>query len=157
MKYLLDKFGPVTTDFRPKRATDLFALRLAQKLDDRAAVNHYVSLADQYSEAQLLCAYRRTLRKNVNGDRGRRFHLELERVSSDTNGYPTAASSPYGVERRTVAAAIFNGEHLEYTDARQLSSTHDKALASAVGVPPPLLARFPWGPPPSNLSPRGEV
>jgi hypothetical protein len=47
------------------------------------------------------------------------------------------------IERRTVAAAFFRGEHLEYTDARQLSSAHDKALASAVGFINWLLGRFP--------------
>src|SRR5437879_3465273 len=143
MKYLLDKFGPTTSDFKPKRSTDLFALRLAQKLDDRAAVNHYVLLADNYSEAQLLCAYRRTMRNNVNGDRGRLFHLELKRVSSDTNGYPHNSLISIRVERRTVAAAIFNGDHIEYADARQLSSAHDKALTSAVGFVNWILERFP--------------
>jgi hypothetical protein len=47
------------------------------------------------------------------------------------------------VERRAVAAAVFQGDHLEYTDARQLSSVHDKALVSAVGFANWMLARFP--------------
>jgi hypothetical protein len=42
-----------------------------------------------------------------------------------------------------VAAAIFRGGHLEYSDSRQLSSTRDKAGASAVGFVDWLLRRFP--------------
>jgi hypothetical protein len=37
------------------------------------------------------------------------------------------------VERRSVAAAIFRGHRLEYTQIRQLSSAKDRAFVSAVG------------------------
>lgn len=39
----------------------------------------------------------------------------------------------FKVERRIVAAAIFAGEHLEYTHLRQLASDSRKAESSAVG------------------------
>lgn len=142
MQSLLDKFTPAATTLRPKTRTELFALQLAQKLGDAMAANHYVALADSYSESQLLCAYRRTLRDGSVGDRGRRFQEEMKRVRA--NGYSDRRDSLISlrVERRTIAAAIFQGDHLEYTDARQLSSAHDKALASALGFIDWLLARF---------------
>ena len=39
----------------------------------------------------------------------------------------------FKVERRTVAAAVFAGEHLEYAQLRQLASDSRKAESSAVG------------------------
>ncbi len=142
MKYILDKFKPVATVFRPKTVSEVFALRLAQKLDDSPATRHYLSLTESHSETQLLCAYRRTFQSSENGDRGRRFHMELERIHS--NGYHNNHSSLISirVERRTVAAAIFTGDHLEYTDSRQLSSARERALSSAVGFTNWMLERF---------------
>jgi len=141
MHSLFDKFTPSL--FRPVRTSDLFALRLAQKLGEAQAVGHFVILADGYTETQLMSAYRRTLRANGGGDRGRRFHAELERTSANGNHLPQASLIAIRVERRAVAAAIFNGDHLEYTDARQLSSTREKAVASAVGFINWMLERFP--------------
>ena len=39
----------------------------------------------------------------------------------------------FKVERRSLAAAVFVGEQLDYTHARQLSSDHSKAESSALG------------------------
>src|SRR5262249_51092788 len=47
------------------------------------------------------------------------------------------------IERRTVAAAIFHGEQLEFTDSRQLSSDNGRALASSVAFVRWLIHRFP--------------
>jgi hypothetical protein len=143
MKSLLDRYIPNTSAFRPGDAAELFALRLAQKLGDDSAVRHYVELAGRYSESQLLCAYRRALRANGNGDPARRFHAELERIH--TNGHNESPGSLVSirVERRAIALAIFDGGHLEHADARQLSSAQDKAVASAVGFVSWTLERFP--------------
>jgi len=141
MHSLFDKFTPAV--FRPVRTSDLFALRLAQKLGEAKSVGHFVILADGYTETQMLCAYRRTSRVNGEGDRGRRFHAELQRTSPNGNHVPQASLISIRVERRAVAAAIFNGDHLEYTDARQLSSARDKALASTIGFINWMLERFP--------------
>ena len=46
------------------------------------------------------------------------------------------------VERRSIAAAVFCGERLEYTQMRHLSSTKEKALSSAVGFVDWLLESF---------------
>jgi hypothetical protein len=143
MKSLLDKFIPAIAPFLPTTATDLFALRLAQKLNDAAAVRHYVTLADTHSESQLLCAYRRTLRTPGNGDLGRRFHLELQHAHTNGSNDRSAKLISIRVERRAVAACIFHGHQLEYTDSRQLSSDNSKALDSAVGFTVWMLNRFP--------------
>jgi len=143
MKSLLDKFVPATAGFRPETATELFALRLAQKLGEAQAVRHFVALTETHSSAELLCAYRRTQRGNGNGDRGRCFHDELKRVHTNGNHDRHSSLISIRVERRAVAAAVFRDEHLEYTDARQLSSAHDKALDSAVGFINWMVERFP--------------
>jgi len=121
----------------------MFAFRLAQKLGDAGAVHHYVSLVDAYSEAHLLYAYRRALRGGGSADMGRRFHRELERIHS--NGYPDSPTSLLAIriERRAVAAAVFNGTHLDYADSRQLTSARDRAVASSVGFINWMLDRFP--------------
>jgi hypothetical protein len=139
---LLDRYIPSTAAFRPTVASELFALRLAQKLVDAPAVRHYASLVDSYSQGQLLCAYRRALRSPGNESLGRRFHVELERIHSNGNHDRHGNLISIRIERRTVAAAIFYGEHLEYADSRQLSSVRDKALSSAVGFVTWILGRF---------------
>src|SRR5579884_1221352 len=132
MTPLLDRFIPIMSAFRPSTARELFALRLSQKLNDR------------YSEPQLLSAYRRTIRSNGGGikDAGKRFHAELKALNG--NGHQSRSDSLISirVERRTIAVAIFEGEHLEFADARQLSSDREKASASAAGFIGWLLNRF---------------
>lgn len=39
----------------------------------------------------------------------------------------------FRVERRSVAAAVFHGTHLDYADIRQLASDRQKAEVSAIG------------------------
>jgi hypothetical protein len=143
MKSLLDRFIPANSAFRPGTAAEMFALRLAQKLEDAPAVRHYLSLVNGYTEFQLLCAYRKTLRHSSNGYRGKQFLSELERTNPNGshNGYARLIS--IRVERRAVAGAILHGSHLEYADARQLSSDRNKALSSAVGFITWMLSRFP--------------
>ncbi len=142
MKSLLDQYRPTTTELRPATTTDVFALRLARKLSDTPAARHYVELTADNTEAQLLSAYRRTLRANGPADLGRRFHVELRRTSPNSNGEISSPLISIRVERRTVAAAVFHGTHLEYVDARQLSSDHGKAVSSAVGFIRWILSRF---------------
>lgn len=142
MTSLLDQFIPTATAFRPSTARELFALRLAQKLNDSAAVRHYVDLAETYSEGQILCAYRRTGRAHPNPDPGRHFHLELQKSRGNGHRHGAGTLLSIRVERRTVAIVIFDGEHIEYTDARQLSSDRDKAAASAANFVGWILNRF---------------
>src|SRR5581483_2365051 len=142
MSNILDQFSISPSQFEPKSAAEMFALRLAQKLGEPEAAEHYLSLVDRYSESRLLCAYRRMLRRNGNHDAGRMFHRELEK--SAENGYTNGQASLIAVriERRTVAAAVFTGSHLDYADARQLASTREKAVASTAGFIAWMLHRF---------------
>jgi len=143
MKSLLDQYIPSTAEFRPNTVSDLFALRLAQKLDDAVAVRHYVSLLDGQSEAKLLVAYRRAIQAGKNRDLGRQFLLELNSINRDGHHDRNSSLIAIRIERRTVAAAVFNGDHLEYADSRQLSSDRDRAVSSAVGFVVWMLNRFP--------------
>src|ERR1019366_6871072 len=120
MTPILDRFKNTQAGFVPATIQDLFALRLAQKLGDAPAAAHYATLLTDHSEAQLLLAYRRAVRNAQNGDRGRRFHAELERTHSNgQNGFSPSLIS-IRIERRAVAGAVFRGDHLEYADSRQL-------------------------------------
>lgn len=143
MKSLLDQFVPTTTEFRPSTATEVFALRLAQKLGDAAAVRHYVSLTESWPEERLLGAYRIASRAGDSGSVARRFHVELGHIHGNGDHDRDDSVISVRIERRTIAAAIFYGSHLEYADARQLSSMRDKALASALGFVTWMLDRFP--------------
>ena len=73
---LLDKFVPAGTRFRPSTISELFALRLAQRLSEPLAARHFANLTDSHTVTQLLCAYRRAIR-NGYVDLGRGFHKEL--------------------------------------------------------------------------------
>jgi hypothetical protein len=143
MNHILDRFVVPGTSFQPKTLSEFFASHLARKLNDTHAIRHYVALADSHSEGQLLCAYRRAKRTEANIDLARRFHIELERIHSNDYYDNHVSQISIRIERRTVSAVIFQNGHLEYSDARQLSSTRNKAEASAVGFIDWLLGRFP--------------
>lgn len=114
--------------------TDLFALRLAQRLNDVEAAAHYAELAHEYSDADLLAALGRATRAKSQAELGRRFHVELRHSSQTWSGNgQSSLLAAVRVERRAVAVAIFAGDHISYTQVRQLSSARDRALASAVG------------------------
>jgi hypothetical protein len=133
MTHILESFGPAPTAFRPRTLTDLFGLRLAQKLVDTPAVRHYTALAGQYGQAQLLSAYRRALKHTSEETLAVCFHDELKLSQSATASRHTVDLTAVRVERRSVAVAVFHGDHLEYSQVRQLSSSHTKAVGSAVG------------------------
>src|SRR5262249_49750644 len=130
------------TQFCPNTLTELFALRLAQRLGEPRAVRHFLTIVDRHSQGQLLSAYRRTIR-NGHVDRGRGLHKELQQVHSNGHDDRTIKLIAIRIERRTVAAAVFHGEQLEYTDSRQLSSDNERALVSGVGFIQWMLSRFP--------------
>lgn len=133
------------THFRPTNQLEFFALRLAQKLGESAAARHYVELAEAHSEATLLIAYRRA--KSTHAvDLIRSFHVELNRLANrsvhETTDRRLAAIR---VERRAVAVAILKGDHLEYPPlVRQLSSDHEKAMASIPTFLDRIIARCPF-------------
>ncbi len=130
--------------FRPKSTGDLFALRLASKLGDATAIRHYVELLGQHSEESLLIAFRRVFALGVVSNPARRFHAELARLNG-RNGQEPASKRLIAIriERRAVAVAISQGANLEHAQVRQLSSSSDKAIASAAIFVERILERFP--------------
>jgi len=133
---ILDQFSAqrtVSTSFRPKSAAEVLTLRLAQKLGEGASAAYFTDLLANYSETQLLLAYKRTVKSGVQHQIGKRFHKELVSIPASASNGHFAKLLALRLERRAIGAAIFSGDRLEYTQARQLSSAKDKAVASAVG------------------------
>jgi hypothetical protein len=135
------------SQFEPCDQQEYFALRLAQKLDDAEAARHYAELLDHYSQAQLLTAYRRTKAVGSHSDPARSFHEELKRLEGRTGDDPPMRSlTAIRIERRAVAVAILDGEHLAAPpQVRQLSSNSDKALNSAASFISRMLEKYPLG------------
>jgi len=130
--------------FRPKSTGDLFALRLASKLGDATAARHHIELLGQHSEESLLVAFRRVFSSSTVSDPARRFHVELVRLNG-RNGHEPSVKRLIAVriERRAVAVAVSEGANLEDAQVRQLSSSSDKAIASAAIFVERILERFP--------------
>jgi hypothetical protein len=117
--------------FRPATTHEFLALRIADRLGEGSIAQHYADLAEQYSEGQLLVAYRRALMSHF--DLARRFHLELEPLKTRKCGTESRGKLvAIRIDRRAIAVAILNGDHLHHTDGLQLSSSPEKALASTV-------------------------
>ena len=143
--------------FQPSDQREYFALRLAQKLDDASAARHYGELVDHYSEAQLLVAYRRAKAAGSHLDPARSFHLELKRLEGRlADGPAIRRLAAIRIERRAVAVAILEGEHLAAPpQVRQLSSNSDKALGSAASFISRILQKYPLGTAALETIPRG--
>ena len=135
------------SQFQPSDQEEYFALRLAQKLDDAEAANHYVELVGRYSQAQLLTAFRRAKAVGSHSDPARSFHAELKRLEGRTgDDSPIRRLAAIRIERRAVAVAILEGEHLAAPpQVRQLSSNSDKALNSAASFISSVLQKYPLG------------
>jgi hypothetical protein len=133
MTSILDRISrPSSHLFVPATADEFFALRLAKDLGEPQAVRHYVQLLDEHKEGKLLVAYRRASQGSV-ANRALRFHQELSRLSAARPIVSVPKLAAIKVERRSIAAAVFIGNHLDYTQVRQLSSQHEKAEATAIG------------------------
>jgi hypothetical protein len=120
--------------FRPTTARDLFILRLAQKLGEPFAIEHYIELAAEHSDETLVLAFRRTFsHTRPPRDVGRQFHVELVAAREQHNHIKTGRLLAVKVERRSVAVAVFVNNALDFHDVRQLSSQADKAETTAIG------------------------
>jgi len=109
-------------------------LRLAQKLGEPVATEHYAQLASRHSDETLLLAYRHTLNHgHPPRDLARSFHVELAASREQQNGVDrTEKLLAIKIERRCIAVAVFVGTRLDYHGVRHLSSQADKAEASAI-------------------------
>ena len=88
MPHVLDQVARSSGYFRPKTASEFFALQLARKLNDTVSLEKYFALVDHHSEQLLLQAFRRT----VNGQGRRqilaeRFQAEVERLKQKEEKY----------------------------------------------------------------------
>lgn len=132
MKPILEKFKMPGLAFRPKTTTELFALIIACKLGDSAAVSHYAQLTLQNSESRMLVAFHHAIRIDKAQDLGKLFHLQLPNVPLDVPNGNSVRLIAIRVERRSVAVAVLHGEQLEYCQVRQLPSDKDKVIDSAI-------------------------
>ncbi len=147
MMSILDQVARTSIEFnhfRPKTTQEFFALRLAAKLGEGSAAQHYAKLAEHHSESQLLVAFHRATASGDGAGVARRFHVELDRLR-ERNGSNLEKNriAAIRVERRAVAVAILTAEHLEYTQPRQLASVPEKAIASAVSFVCRMIEKFP--------------
>lgn len=120
--------------FRPTSVREVFLLRLAQKLGEPSAVEHYAELAGRHCDATLLLAYRRAINhRPAPEDLGKRFHAELAVAKEQEDRTHIDRLLAIKVERRCIAIALFVGNKLDFHDVHNLSSHADKAQASAIG------------------------
>ena len=145
--------------FRPKTTVEFFALRLAHKLGEATAAAHYLDLLEHCSESHMITAYRRTVASKP-GDLARRFHSELEpflhRDGDNGNGISRPRLAAIRVDRRAVAVAIFNGDHLEYAQPRQLAASPERAVISAVNFIGRIMDRFSFASATMEVIPNGH-
>src|SRR5207244_2816722 len=86
------------------------------------------------SQEALLLAYFRAFKANASlDDLPRRFHVELEKVGDRGFRGTTVCLLAIKIERRSIAAAVFVGDRLDYKEIRHLSSVSERAEASAIG------------------------
>lgn len=119
--------------FRPSNARELLVLRLAQKLAEPAAVAHYAELAAEHSIETMLLAYRRAVNHGTPpADMAKRFHSELGSARAQDIRFRDERLLAIKVERRSVAAAVFVGDRLDFHDMRHLPAQAEKAIESAL-------------------------
>jgi hypothetical protein len=131
---ILDQFvGARGNAFCPHTVAELLALRLAQKLDDTAAVAHYAHLIGETSEERVLYALQRAINTRGSSNLADRFNQLMRKRNGQTTSTPDIRTAAFKCERRSVAVAVFSGDQLDYTQVRQLSSAADRASASVAG------------------------
>src|SRR5688572_23662379 len=105
--------------YRPSTIRELFVLRLAQKLREPSAAEHFAELAREHTDETLLLAYRRTMNHGQPArDLGRSFHVELASANEQNDQGQTDRALAIKVERRSIAIAVFIGCKLDFHDVR---------------------------------------
>jgi hypothetical protein len=130
---ILNRFAKsLHSSFQPSSPDEYVALRLAHHLGEPEAAGHYALLASQYSQATLLCCYRRAIDDKSGKLATRIFHDHLSAIGTNERhgiAHPRLVSAR--IERRAVAVAVFSGIHLEGRRVLQLSSDPKRAAESA--------------------------
>ena len=140
---ILDQIARRPSRFSPSSIQEFFAFCLARKLGEPLAAEHYLELLSRHSEETILAAFRRAVDgQQKNSNLARTFHLELASPHSNGKNGNTAKLLAIKVERRSIAAVVFAGEQIDYTQIRNLSSGAPQALDSTVGLLNWLLTNF---------------
>ncbi|HEX3683152.1 MAG TPA: hypothetical protein VHU83_11495 [Bryobacteraceae bacterium] len=142
MNGILDRFIQDRAAFRPATMDELFALALARRLGDPAAARHYVTLAAQYSPERLVRTFHRILTGGADEALATRFHQQIQRAVPFVPPNHPVPLLAIKVERRSVAAAVFVGRHLEDTHVRHLSSAGARAQSSAISFVNWIMSNF---------------
>jgi hypothetical protein len=121
---------------------ELFALRLAQKVGDETAAEHYLKLLSEHSQEKLLSAYLRALKPGAPPTLARQFHSELRHGNGRLAASDDIRLISVKVERRSIAAVVFIGTHLDFTQVRHLSSIAARAESSAIGFLNWIISEF---------------
>jgi hypothetical protein len=136
MTNILNQFAKsLHSRYRPVSPDEYFALRLARLFGEPEAAAHYATLASQYPQKKLLCAYNRAIaEKPREHNPAQAFHKHLTALSTHgSSGGPHPRLLSVRVERRAVAVAVFAGLHLEGRRVLQLSSDIARAENSTSG------------------------
>ena len=101
MNPILDRFTPskpASSTFRPSSRQELFALRVAAKLNDAVAANHYAVLLSECSEGQMLCALRHALKSSSGANLAKNFRnsSSTQVTQGDFAGQIVRDRLPYG-------------------------------------------------------------
>ena len=144
MTGILDRFTPSRTGFQPASMDELFALALAYRLGDHLAAEHYATLVSEHSSERLVRVYHRALKAaRHGGSLATHFHAELKSGNGHVPSCQPVPLLAIKVERRSVAAVVFIGRHLEDLHVRHLSSAALRAQSSAVGFINWIMSNFP--------------
>src|SRR5260221_6817934 len=140
---ILDQVARRTSRITPSTAEEFYAFCLARKLGEPLAAEHYLELLSHHSEEKLAAAFPRAVaRPRKDSNLARSFHVELAHAHGNSHNRSTTKLLVIKVERRSVAAVIFAGQHLDYTQVRNLSSTASQAVGSTFGFLNWLLTNF---------------
>jgi hypothetical protein len=121
------------SSFEPTNPDEYFALRLANKLGQPAMARQLSFLAAEHARPKIISAFNRSFEAALaQGEIARHFLSELTSEIRSATSVPNHPLVAMRIERRAIAAAVFNGPHLETVRIRHLSSRPEKAQASAL-------------------------
>lgn len=143
MHSILDAFAPkFASSFVPASPGEVLALRLAHKLDDLPGIRAYASLVEEFSEGQLLSAYRSALRTANSQSYWHAFRAALKSSTLKTHDLPATRLLSLRIAPRAIAIAVFKDSRLEYSDTRNVPASVARATGSAMSFLSWVLEQF---------------
>jgi hypothetical protein len=120
--------------FVPESPDEFLALRLAVRLGEPEAAQHYLMLVSQYPQEFILGSYRWAKRRQGSGrPLGKLFHEAISQQTASLRPQ-IQRTVAIAVERRHVSGAVFLGAHLEDVRTKHLPGQPEKMAGSAVGL-----------------------